>query len=106
MVVDYPWVISILVMGILMGVLMWQDLLNGLFELIGGSMVFLNCRALYRDKIVRGVNPGVTVLFTSWGLWNLYYYPHLDQWISFSGGLLIVGANALWLSMLWHYRRS
>src|SRR6185436_15953847 len=24
------------------------------------------------------------------GFWNLFYYPHLDQWLSFAGGVLIV----------------
>ena len=84
----------------------WQDLINGLFELFGGVMIFLNCRALYRDKIVRGVNVGVTVFFTTWGIWNLYYYPHLDQWMSFVGGLLIVTANTLWIGMSWYYHKG
>ena len=43
------------------------DLVNGLFELLGGVLIAVNCMRLYRDKVVRGVNVWVTVFFTSWG---------------------------------------
>jgi hypothetical protein len=37
------------------------------------------------------------------GFWNLFYYPHLDQWLSFAGGVLIVLANTVWIAMAVHY---
>jgi hypothetical protein len=81
------------------------DIINGAFELAGGLFVLNNCRALYRDKRVCGVSPLSTAIFTAWGFWNLFYYPHLGQWVSFAGGLGIVFGNAVWLAMALYYRR-
>jgi uncharacterized membrane protein YfcA len=80
------------------------DLINGLFEFIGGLSVLNNCRILFRDKQVKGVSIFSTVFFTSWGFFNLWYYPSLDQWMSFAGGLIICVANALWIFLAAHYR--
>jgi hypothetical protein len=80
------------------------DIINALFELCGGFMVFDHCRALYRDKKIAGVSIPATAVFFAWGLWNLFYYPHLDQWASFAGGLVIVTGNCIWLGMMVHYR--
>lgn len=81
----------------------WQDIVNGAFEAGGGLFVLNHCRALYRDKQTKGVSLLSTAVFTAWGFWNLYYYPHLGQWLSFAGGVLIVAANALWLAMALYY---
>jgi peptidoglycan biosynthesis protein MviN/MurJ (putative lipid II flippase) len=83
--------------------MIWQDLVNGLFELFAGFFVLLHCRRLYIDKQVKGVSLIATIFFTSWGFWNLYYYPWLGQWLSFFGGLAIVSANALWIAMMVYY---
>jgi hypothetical protein len=84
----------------------WPDLINGAFEALAGLFVLNHCRALHRDKMVRGVSIVSTAFFTSWGFWNLYYYPALGQWASFAGGLFIVSGNVLWVGMLLHYRRA
>lgn len=83
---------------------MSADLFNGLFEMIGGVFVLNHCRAVWRDKAVAGVSIASTIFFTSWGVWNLYYYPNLSQWWSFAGGLVIVAANCLWVALLIKYR--
>lgn len=83
----------------------WQDAANGAFELLSGVMVLLHCRQLHKDKEVRGASWVATAFFFAWGVWNLYYYPHLNQWLSFIGGLGIVVANCLWLGMMLHYIR-
>lgn len=80
------------------------DFINGAFEFIGGGMVFLHCWQVFKDKEVKGVNLWATIFFTSWGFWNLYYYPSLSQWWSFSGGLAIVSANTLWVLMMIYYK--
>lgn len=82
------------------------DLINGLFEGFGGYLVYQNVRAIHRDKQVRGVNSYATWVFTAWGLWNLFYYPHLGQWLSFAGGLVIVSGNLLWCIYAWRYRNG
>jgi len=85
---------------------MLADLINGAFELFGGVMLVRNCFALHRDKMVRGVSWPVTAFFAAWGLWNLFYYPHLGQWLSFTGGLVIVSANLVWVGMAVYYRHT
>ena len=82
------------------------DLTNGCFEFLGGLLVLNHCRAVLRDKAVKGVSVFSTAVFALWGVWNIYYYPSLDQWASFAGGLVIVSANALWVVLLLKYRRG
>lgn len=84
---------------------MWEDKINGLFELLGGVFVLMNVLKLYRDKKVRGVSSIAMVYFTLWGYWNIHYYPHLDQWFSFAGGLTIVAMNTLWIILMIYYLR-
>lgn len=81
------------------------DLINGMFEVLAGFMILNHCRILYKDKQVKGVSILSTVFFSLWGFWNLYYYPALDQWISFVCGILIVCANLLWVSMMIYYSK-
>ena len=85
---------------------MIADLVNGSYEALGGLMLFRNVRQLYRDKQVRGISILSTAFFQTWGLWNLYYYPHLGQWLSFSGGCLIVLANTIWVGQMLYYKRT
>ncbi|MCK4824354.1 hypothetical protein KA005_51860 [bacterium] len=84
---------------------MWQDWLNGMFEFLGGLFITLSCIKLHRDKKVRGVSFIHVAYFTAWGYWNIHYYPHLGQWISFAGGLSVVLVNTIWLGMLIYYTR-
>lgn len=84
--------------------MMTPDIMNGLFEAAGGLLVLNHCRAVLRDKTVAGVSIVSTSLFAVWGIWNLYYYPHLDQWASFTGGLVIVTANTLWVYLMLKYK--
>lgn len=85
---------------------MLADYINGAFELLGGLFVLNHCRAVVRDKAVAGVSIISTIFFTSWGVWNLYYYPSLNQWASFVGGLFIVAANMVWIGLMLKYRKS
>lgn len=79
------------------------DLINALFEVVSGSLVWLNVRAILRDKTIRGVSVAPITCFVLWGFWNLYYYPHLDQWFSFVGGLSVATANTAWLVLIIYY---
>jgi predicted membrane channel-forming protein YqfA (hemolysin III family) len=82
----------------------WQDLINGLFEVGGGVAILGHCFTLMKDKIVKGVNWASVLFFTIWGIWNIYYYPHLNQWYSFLGGLLIAAGNAWWITLIVKYK--
>ena len=82
------------------------DLINGLFESLGAVVLSGNVKAIRAHKMVRGVNWKVTLFFTAWGFWNIYYYPHLGQWLSFTGGLAIVAVNCAWLYYAIKYRHA
>ena len=73
------------------------DIVNACFEFFGAAVSAFNVRSIVRDKQVQGFNPMTTVFFTSWGIFNMFYYPSLEQWWSFFGGLAIVLVNAVWL---------
>lgn len=79
------------------------DIINGLFEALGGLFVFNHCRAVIRDKDVKGVSIISVIFFSAWGYWNLFYYPHLNQLWSFVGGIVIVSANTIWWILLIKY---
>lgn len=81
-------------------------MINAGFESFSGLLMLLNCRALYRDKGYQGINIVAQVGFTAWGFWNLFYYPHLGQWMSFCGGLVLVLANVLWIALAFYYGKA
>jgi len=81
-------------------------MVNGAFEALGSVMLWRNVAQLYKDKMVRGVHWTATGFFAAWGLWNLFYYPHLDQWWSFAGGCSIVVANTAWFGQILYYGRG
>lgn len=83
------------------------DIINGiLFELGGAASIWLHVWQILKDKRSAGVSKLAVLFFNGWGIWNLYYYPHLHQWWSFAGGLFIVVGNSGWLSLMWKYRRN
>ena len=79
------------------------DFINGAFESCGGLFCLMNCAAVIKDKGYRGIYVPAQAFFTSWGVWNLYYYPHLGQWLSFTGGLVIVISNAAYVGLCLYY---
>ncbi len=78
---------------------MEHDLINGSFELLGAIFTWRNFQQLRRDRQVAGVYWPTTAFFAAWGLWNLIYYPHLGQWASFAGGVLLVIGNVAWVAL-------
>lgn len=82
------------------------DLVNGLFEFFGAASIWLNVRQILKDRKTAGVSKVATGAFTCWGFWNLFYYPHLNQWFSLTGGAFIVAGNCTWLALMWKYRRN
>lgn len=85
----------------------WADFTNGLFEAGTGLAACHSCYRLYCDKKVAGLSHYLMWWVTLWGYWNLYYYPSLNQWLSFTGGIVIVTANTVWIGMsVYYYRRG
>jgi hypothetical protein len=85
---------------------MTADMVNGLYEGLGALFILGHCRSLWNSKQPWGVSILGVIFFTSWGGWNLYYYPSLNQWYSFFGGLAIVSSNALYIGLLIYLRRK
>lgn len=81
------------------------DLINALFELVGGGFTWTNAWYLYQAKQVKGVFWPTWLFFTLWGMWNLLYYPLLDQWYSFAAGVWLVSGNAAWVILAVYYTR-
>ena len=84
----------------------WPDVVNGTYELLGGLFVLNHCRAVLRDKTVAGVSIISVFCFTTWGFWNLFYYSHLNQWVSLIGGVFVTIANAVWTWLLLKYKKK
>jgi hypothetical protein len=62
-------------------------------------VLFANCWRLFRDKEVRGVSIFAFGYFLTWRLWHLFYYPRIDQPLSFAGTVIPAVANASWVAM-------
>lgn len=75
------------------------DLINCSFEFGGAIAQCVNIRRLLRDRMVRGISLSTTTFFNAWGLWNLYYYLHLEQPWSWFGGAFLTSINLIWLSI-------
>ena len=80
-----------------------NDIINCSFEFIGAILCWKNAQKLYTDKVVAGVHWEVTAFFTIWGYWNLYYYPSLNQWLSFIAGVFLVTGNTAWVILAIYY---
>ena len=85
---------------------MSPDLINGVFEGVGAILTSLNVLKLYKDKCIRGVHFAPVVFFTSWGAWNIFYYNHLNQPISWYAGIVLFIVNATWLIQMFIYRKN
>lgn len=83
-----------------------SDVINSLFELGGGFAIILSIIRVLRDKAVAGISIIHVAFFSLWGVWNLWYYPHLDQMFSFWAGLFVVGTNLIWIGLLIRYGRK
>ena len=82
-----------------------NDAINGMFELVGGIVIWHNVRRLLQAKRTLGISWSVQGFFAIWGWWNLWYYPSLHQWCSFAGGVLLVIGNTVWVVLAIHYHR-
>ena len=80
-----------------------NDIINGLFELGASLFGAINLGVLWRDKKVRGFSKVSFSFFVLWGYWNLHYYPSLNQWVSFIGGILLTTVNTAWILLAIYY---
>lgn len=80
-----------------------NDLINGLFELGGAIVIWINVLKLHKDKEIKGVFWPIWIFYSAWGMWNLFYYPSLGQTFSFYGGICLVIGNTLWCLQAFYY---
>lgn len=80
------------------------DMLNASFELIGALLLWMNVYTLHKEKEVKGVFWPTILFFFSWGVWNLFYYPSLNQWYSFAAGILLASGNGVWVTQIVYYK--
>lgn len=79
---------------------MTPDQINGAFEVFGGFTSWANVLLYLRDRKVAGVYWPATFFYVTWGVWNLFYYPSLDQIWSFWGGLFLTLGSTTWLALV------
>jgi hypothetical protein len=85
---------------------MTPDFINGVFEAGLSCFLIKGVLQLRQDRIVKGFFWPTVAWTSAWGLWNLYYYPALDQWWSFTGGVAVVSVNLTWLTHVAYYWRN
>jgi hypothetical protein len=85
---------------------MTPDIINAILNVCGAIAVSYSIRRLLAAKMVRGVQWGTILFFMSWSSWNLYLYAHLNLWYSLFGGMTIVMAEAVYISLLFYYSRK
>lgn len=83
-----------------------NDIGNMIFESLGGFVVLLSVRKLYRDKQVKGMSVTMMLFFTAWGYWNLYFYPSVGAWLSFYGSVGVTFANTIYTIMVCWYLKQ
>jgi hypothetical protein len=82
---------------------MTPDSVNGAYEAFGGFFILLSVLKVLKDKQVRGISWVHAGFFTSWGYWNLFFYPSQGLWWSFWGGIGVVAMNTCWMGLLVYY---
>lgn len=81
----------------------WQDAVNASFELLGGCVIWLSIVAVIQAMEVKGIDWRHIAFFSLWGIWNMYYYRHLNQFASFLAGLWITISNTIWVGLIIYY---
>jgi hypothetical protein len=82
------------------------DFLNSWFEWIASGMVYLNVWTIFKAKKINGVSLFATWYFSALGLFNLFYYSQLHQYISFSAGILVAIGDLIYLYLFLKYCKN
>jgi hypothetical protein len=73
------------------------DSVNAAFETFGAWSAWANVKRLRRDKEVKGVVWQFTIIWQLWGVWNIWYYYGLQQWYSWTAGMILCAGNTVWI---------
>lgn len=72
------------------------DIINAMFEFAGAYFTWKNFFTLRQQQEIRGVYFPTWIFFTSWGVWNLIFYPAVGAIWSAVAGLALVAGNVAW----------
>jgi len=75
------------------------DIINALFQGVAAVGTLRNYFSLRKDLDVKGTYWPLYLVFLSWGIWDLFYYPILNQWWSFTLNVITIIGNLLWLKL-------
>lgn len=79
------------------------DIINACFEAGGSVFAFFSILKLYREKEVKGFSYWTSGFFSAFGYWNLYYYYHLQQWVSWGAAGFLGFMNMVWTLQAIYY---
>jgi len=82
------------------------DTINAVFEALGSVAVWANVFAIIKDKGYAGTRIPMMLFFSAWGFWNLWYYPHLGQSLSFYASVLLTTGNCAVLAAMAYFGRK
>jgi len=83
-----------------------SDIINGLYELLASIFLSLNIYATYKAKKSVGINILSIIFFSSWGMYNLFFYHINHLCYSFYGGIAMVTVNLTWIFFILKYRNN
>jgi hypothetical protein len=82
---------------------MINDLITSAFELVGLACITADCRAVYRDKAVRGVSIWSRGVYGSWAVWNFVLFTSLQMpWAALVAAVSVV-VYIVWLVLAVRY---
>ncbi len=85
----------------------WFDITNGFFVIMGSIAIWFDVRQIIIDQGSAGIHPNVMAFFTMWSIWDIYYYIHIDQWVSLISQIpLTLGTLAWFLLMLFYNKKN
>jgi hypothetical protein len=80
-----------------------MDQANACLEMGGAFLRTLDCIKLFQDKRFSGGHLGTALYFLGWGVFNVFFYPSLNQVWSFWAAIALMAMNGLWFVMAVHY---
>lgn len=83
-----------------------NDLITTAFELIGLGCITSDCRALYRDRAVRGVAIWSRGAYGAWAAWNIVLFSQMHMPLSAIVAGISLAAYCIWLSLAISYERD
>lgn len=85
---------------------MTPDQINAIFEMMGALFMFPSLIKAYKEKHIAGISLLTPIFFSSWGLWNVFYYPLMMQPWSATAALFLFGFNFIWLFQVFYYSKK